>query len=135
MKEFKKIDSSLIKDDPHVNNTKYTQEANVCEICLSGHSYIGNQLVRCLYCECFVHQKCYGSDLLYIGDSIKNWICIRCKVIERNFKENMDTSLILNSSCCYFCPMKSGATKKVTPSFWAHIVCVNWIDGIEFENE
>lgn len=43
------------------------QDHDVCEICLSGNVYDGNEILFCDKCNVAVHQGCYGVGVIPEG--------------------------------------------------------------------
>ena len=114
-----------------------------CEICCERLASPDNQIVFCELCNLGVHQFCYGNPLsieipegynkkimillLYLYNISGDWHCDRCKYCLQN-------SIEPEKIKCVLCNYSMGSLKKIENNKWAHIICVNWIPEIYFEN-
>jgi hypothetical protein len=114
----------------------------VCEVCRTGDSEPGNQIVFCdgEGCKVAVHQECYGVVQVPEGD----WLCATCAAGRRP-----------GTTTCVLCPVRGGAMKAVvdpTPVVssqsahknkrvssrdekWAHVACATWVPEVYFGDE
>lgn len=82
----------------------------------------------CELCLGATHQTCYGGPL---AKKIPNgsWFCDRCVELKKN------PGIKCTEIKCFLCPDIDGTMKKVTKYMWAHVVCVNWMPDIWFNND
>eukprot|EP00742_Colponemidia_sp_Colp-10_P007357 GILJ01007919.1.p1 GENE.GILJ01007919.1~~GILJ01007919.1.p1 ORF type:complete len:1966 (+),score=175.56 GILJ01007919.1:45-5942(+) len=94
------------------------EDDEICDVCGSGDSPIGNQIVFCEKCNVAVHQACYGITTIPQGD----WLCRACKVFSGK-----------PAQCC-LCPTLGGAFKPTADGRWAHVVCTLWLPETSMED-
>ena len=108
---------------------KYTHGVS-CDVCLDGdYQDTEDELVSCSLCHHAVHQNCYGLGCT----SDENWFCQRCTELKTN------PEMKCTEIRCFLCPEVQGILKKVSENeksdLWAHIICVNWMPEIWWEDE
>ncbi|KJE94197.1 hypothetical protein CAOG_04877 [Capsaspora owczarzaki ATCC 30864] len=133
--DFERIFFELEKRTFHEMQRRIVLERNsgvefnhdiVCDVCLSGDSEDGNNILFCDGCNLAVHQACYGVESVPEGA----WFCYPC-------------AHSLTDAKCIFCPNRGGALKPCAPSkitarlrpngpALAHISCAMWIPEVSF---
>ena len=112
----------------------------VCDVCLDDEDDDNNEIVICELCLVAVHQSCYGSELL---NSVPegNWYCARCRDLLSNPQKKC------TEIKCAFCPKIDGIMKPIAQGnnkgagkqggneLWAHIICINWLQGVWYRDE
>lgn len=69
-----------------------------------------------------MHQECYGGK---ISETIPDiWFCDRCIFVINQYE----------APKCLFCPNLNGALKSIGKGNFSHVLCVNIIPEIRFNN-
>lgn len=123
-------------DDPYfdikIHENEEDQDNIVCDVCLEGDDAEGDEIVICELCLAATHQSCYKGEIeRQLPAADQPWYCARCTVLVN------DKSKKANEIQCFFCPDLKGIMKPIEGSVakWAHIICVNWIPEIWFNDD
>ena len=112
-----------------------------CDVCCLGESdTASNRMLHCNSCEVFVHQKCYGVQVMTDG----YWMCAWCdsNIFARRMTLNDECRIV--SMPCVLCPKEKGALKpvKCDPGRtadggnlnFAHLFCSLWAPEVFVED-
>ncbi|KAJ1418821.1 PHD-zinc-finger like domain-containing protein, partial [Ochromonadaceae sp. CCMP2298] len=101
---------------PSANSPREASDAgDVCEVCLDGRVYEGNEIMFCDKCNVAVHQGCYGVDK--VPDD--NWYCYPCAA-------GQDPA----TTVCELCAFSGGAYFRTKQGNWVHSLCVQWVPEV-----
>ncbi|CAI2387769.1 unnamed protein product [Moneuplotes crassus] len=110
---------------------KSSLASSKCDICLDSNQEDEDLLIQCNQCLLWVHQHCYGSDLVQSDvtqEHLCNWKCTECAWNETHGEFSQSTP-------CFMCKQFGGAMKKYSAESWAHVSCINWNQHIFFKDK